>query len=309
VGLTVDYNGLDDFALVRLTRNGDLDDGFGTDGMTTGRFAEDRSSHTEGIAITADGGIVVAGGAAGDLGVARLTADGDLDSGFAGDGTETTDAGGSDWATDVAVSPGGKVVVSGVTGENVLPGDPDGYNEDVVVARYGATGDLDSGFAGDGIQTWGLSGPDEQADAVAVRPDGGVVAVGRRSDRIIESLVVRLGPNGEPMQSFGAGGGRILKLGGPKAETSGATDVAIDDGNRIVVGGWASGRRVPNSFALARLRSGGELDRAFGRRGRVLTSIGNWSTSRALALVPGRIVVAGSTRHGDTNAAVARYRG
>jgi len=86
VGLTVDhFRGLDEFAVARLTRDGRLDDAFGTNGLTVGTFADGTSSSVEGLAVTAEGKILLAGGAGGDLGLARLTSEGELDSGFGGE--------------------------------------------------------------------------------------------------------------------------------------------------------------------------------------------------------------------------------
>jgi len=206
------------------------------------------------------------------------------------------------------VTDEGAAVVSGDTGQDVLPGDPDGWNVDLVVARYLPSGDLDPEFADDGVQTWGPSGPDEHAAAVSLLDGGGIVAAGLTTDSRTRAVLIRLRPGGEPKRSFGDRGGRIVELGGSQGVSDVATDLAIEDGNRIVLGGWADDRRGKRSIAVARLQLSGEFDREFGVGGRVRTSIGNRAMANALALAPDRIVVAGSRRHNDTDAAVASYR-
>jgi uncharacterized delta-60 repeat protein len=78
------------------------------------------------IALQPDGRIVVAGATAGpyiDFAVARLLADGTLDTGFTDTGVLTIDFFGfTDLAESVAVSDDGRIVVSGLARDNV-----DGY--------------------------------------------------------------------------------------------------------------------------------------------------------------------------------------
>jgi uncharacterized delta-60 repeat protein len=115
-------------ALVRHNPDGSFDNTFGGDGLVlTDLNASDRAS----LAIQDDGRIVVAGGPSGDFALSRYRPDGTLDTSFDGDGTVTTDFGGSDSAEAVAVQADGKVVAGGTTG---------GAGADLALARYLADG-------------------------------------------------------------------------------------------------------------------------------------------------------------------------
>ena len=113
-------SGNNDFAVVRLNPNGSLDSSFHFDGrvVISGFGGDDRA---QAIALQGDGKIIVAGytNASGnnDFAVARLTANGNLDASFNGDGRAVTRGfGGDDRALATVVSPiGGRIVVVGYT--------------------------------------------------------------------------------------------------------------------------------------------------------------------------------------------------
>jgi uncharacterized delta-60 repeat protein len=105
------------FGVARYNGDGTLDSTFGGDGRVTINFTKDWD-FAEGIALQADGKIVVVGDAANlKFAVARLNSDGMLDVAFGGDGKVTTDfAPTVDFARDVSLQADGKIVVVGGTG-------------------------------------------------------------------------------------------------------------------------------------------------------------------------------------------------
>ena len=126
--------------------------------------------------IQPDGGIVTAGRRAFnggiDFALTRHDANGNLDTGFGTGGIVTTDLGTpTDEAFDMAAHPDGGFVVVGRT-------DATGSNRDFGVVRYKADGNPDTGFGGDGIVTTDFAGQADQANAVAVQPDGKIVVAG-----------------------------------------------------------------------------------------------------------------------------------
>src|SRR5438552_18493108 len=75
-----------EFALARFNRNGTLDPGFGTAGEVTTQLGSSANSAARGVAIQADGKILVAGsagpGGSQEFALARYNANGSLDATF-----------------------------------------------------------------------------------------------------------------------------------------------------------------------------------------------------------------------------------
>ncbi len=160
--------GANGFAVARYNTNGTLDTTFSGDGKVITNIGSEASAN--GIAIQADGKIVVVGKAAASgsslFGVVRYNADGSLDLPFGGcctNGIVLTNASGtgSDEAKAVAIQADGKIVVTGAP--------------NFTLARYNTNGTLDTTFSGDGeVTTPGLGA----AGAVAIQADGKIVVAG-----------------------------------------------------------------------------------------------------------------------------------
>jgi uncharacterized delta-60 repeat protein len=152
-----------DFALARYNSDGSLDTSFDGDGKVTTDFGFG-SELGSAIALQSDGKIVVAGWTgSGDFAIARYSPDGSLDTTFDGDGKVTSDLGGSEVGTGIAIQSDGKVIVSGSSGGQFA------------LARYNSNGSLDATFDGDGKVVTAFGGGDTE---VAVQPDGKIVVVG-----------------------------------------------------------------------------------------------------------------------------------
>ena len=103
-----------DFALARYNPNGSLDTSFSGDGKQTTDFGGFDGAN--GVALQGDGKIVAVGAAAAprdDFALARYNPNGSLDTSFSGDGKQTTDFGGVDGASGVALQGDGKIVAVG----------------------------------------------------------------------------------------------------------------------------------------------------------------------------------------------------
>src|SRR5262249_54456915 len=102
-----------DFAVARFNANGTLDTSFHKTGIVLTASGSGDSA-ASGIAVQANGKIVVVGDDGSNFAVARYNADGSLDTTFHHTGTLTTAfAGGVAFANDVALQPDGKIVVVG----------------------------------------------------------------------------------------------------------------------------------------------------------------------------------------------------
>ena len=121
VGVTITATQGTDFAVARYNTDGTLDTTFSGDGKVTTNIFGDRDQAAD-VAIQTDGKIVVVGTAAttnqnrtvSDFAVVRYNTDGTLDRTFSGDGKVTTDLFGRvDFAEDVRILPGGKILVVG----------------------------------------------------------------------------------------------------------------------------------------------------------------------------------------------------
>jgi uncharacterized delta-60 repeat protein len=143
---------------------GDLDPTFSGDGKQRTDFGFGNSRAAATVRLP-DGKIVAVGEAGGHFALARYNPDGSLDTSFSADGKQTTDFGGPDFASAVALQADGKIVAVGVG------------SRDFALARYNPNGSLDASFSGDGRQTTDFGGFD-QANAVALQGDGRIVAVG-----------------------------------------------------------------------------------------------------------------------------------
>jgi uncharacterized delta-60 repeat protein len=186
-----------DLLAMRYLSNGRQDSTFGEGGQVTipnGQY----SLVGEGVAIQADGRIVVAGTISpdDDFFVARLTATGELDDSFGRQGLVFTDFDkDEDGAHAVAIQPDGKIVAAG---HARIDGD-----DDFAVARYNPDGSLDTTFAGDGKGSAGF-GENDSATALALQPDGKMVLAGQKKGSLDSDFAVaRFNYDGSPDSSFG----------------------------------------------------------------------------------------------------------
>lgn len=125
--------GANDFLFARITSDGGLDTSFGTGGSLIVPFSN-LADIGLGVAVQTDGKIIGSGfgsnGANNDFAIARLNANGTLDTTFDGDGRVLTTFGpSSDSANAVAIQADGKIVA---VGRAVI-----GSTADFGVARYG----------------------------------------------------------------------------------------------------------------------------------------------------------------------------
>jgi uncharacterized delta-60 repeat protein len=178
----------------------------------------------------------------------------------------------------------------------------------------GRSGQLDPSFNYRGriILTDVGEGTFEAVHAMAVQPDGKIVAVGFSTPAVGPSsdfALVRYESTGRVDRWFGDNG-RVLTDFSGTGSTDEAFAVAIDSIGRIVVAGYSSSN-VGVDFAVARYQPDGTPDSAFNSTGKVLTNFGGSSFDTATAVAidwNDKIVVAGSSNAGGTyDFAVVRY--
>src|SRR5579859_419709 len=241
---------------------GQLDPSFGGSGYVTtpiGDFAA-----AQGV-TNYDGGRTVAVGLADngtnqDFSLARYNKDGSLDTSFGTGGIVTTDFGGDEQATSVAVQ-GDKVVVAGFTSS-------DGYvTAQFALARYNKNGSLDTSFGSGGKVVTDFGDHQDFADAVAVKGDK-IVAAGFANG---DFGLAQYTKSGTLDGSFGSGG--LVKTDFDGGFDS-ANGVAFR-GDTIVAAGYANYHSGNTNFALAAYDKRGMLDTSFGNGGKVETDFAN----------------------------------
>lgn len=176
--------GDDDFAIARFTSTGTLDTTFVSPlGMATLDLASGSPGSADqafGLAIDSSQRIILVGSTFNtgtgnkDFAVVRYLSTGALDTGGFGGGTGivTTDFVNSpDIANAVYVRSDGFIVVGGFARFSAS-------SDDFALARYNASGALDTTFDGDGKLTMRIDNGDERAYAVAQEFDGKIVAAG-----------------------------------------------------------------------------------------------------------------------------------
>lgn len=162
-----------------------------------------------------------------------------------------------------------------------------------------ANGNLDPTFGSRGIVRTDFSGNIDQANAVAIQPDGKIVAAGSSfsSSKTVEDFIVaRYNTNGALDKKFG-NNGKITTDFFRNVDSIEA--LAIQPDGKIVVAGFAQlpgSGGTPRVFALARYTSEGRPDSSFGNGGSLTTSFGGtFAVASAIMVQPdGKIVVAGT---------------
>jgi uncharacterized delta-60 repeat protein len=287
------------FGLLRLTRDGMLDTGFGANGLATTVFDASCAGSVGGvaysIALQPDGKIVlggkstdsdVFGNLSSSLALARYNSDGSLDTSFGMGGKVTGDCNSkpAPGFTGIALQGNGKIVAVGLGDNHFVP------------RRYNGDGSLDGAFG------TGSSGVvNGTPNGLALDARGKIIAVGTNG---MDFVLARYNADGNLDTSFGQGGQLTTDFLGP-ISMSAADGVLQADGKIVVVGSVMNGST--SHVALSRYNPDGRLDPTFGTSGRVPTvfaGTGNDVAHAAVLQPDGKIVVAGSA---DGDLALARY--
>ena len=301
-----------------LAAAGDLDPTFGVGGkvLTDLKRSTDIANA---VATQADGKLVVVGQtyknndfSDEDFAVARYNTDGTLDTTFGSRGRVRTDFPGlAAVPSAVVIQPDGKIVVAGGAFPLFT------FLGDFKVVRYNSNGSLDTSFGEGGIVTTTFPGDGSYAFAVALEPDGKIIAAGTdfvdfnpgdMSDT--DFALARYNPDGSLDPTFGNGGTVTTDFFGTEDDVF---SVLIQSDGKIVAVGSANDPANFYDFAAARYLANGTLDSTFGTGGKVTTDFRNRGFDRAHSVAlqaDGKIVAAGFATSVDgisENFAVARY--
>lgn len=286
--VSVGYSG-NDIAVTMHTQGGSLVTSFSGDGKQITTLPNSNEAQANGVAIQADGKIVVVGSFRStldnhfkDFFILRYLSDGNLDASFSGDGIVQFDSHINDYYYAVAIQPDGKIVAVGT------------QNSQFVVRRYLSSGALDATFGNAGTVFGVFQG---EAKSLALQPDGKIVVVGTSLEFMADRDfgVLRLNINGTLDTTFDTDG-KVLTDVGTNTEDNG-TGVALQDDGKIIVAGYTwNGSNY--DIALVRYNPNGSLDTGFSGNGKLRTGIGSGDdvANAAEVQADGKIVVAGTTR-------------
>lgn len=292
---------------------GDLDSAFGAGGIAAIGSGEDfDDAEPVDIAVAPDGKLVIVGRLAGPTNaygfIARLTAGGAPDPTFDGDGLALTLLSNSFAALQaVAVQPDGKIVVGGYLRA--------GASQDVpAVARFNGDGAPDPTFNAAGtpgvLGLTGISATDAQIEALALQPDGKIVAVANVDGPVSSGRALRVTTTGVLDTTFNSPTGwrtTVFNL----SFSSFLYGVKIRPDGRGVACGSGGDSTDDVSFGFAGHSATGASDSAFGA-GTFLVPQGNSGMNdvcRDIAFQSnGSLIAAGRTTDGSSsgNAALTR---
>jgi uncharacterized delta-60 repeat protein len=239
-------NGIsEDYALARYTTEGALDGTFGVGGLVTtaGTLGTDR---LQAAAIYPGGRIMAVGetrntaNTSTDFGLARYNSDGSLDASFGTGGRLTlSPVGGTEILYAVLVLPDGRIVAAG---------DASG---DAAIIRLMPDGSYDTTFGNSGRMIVPILSSVDTIYALALQPDGKVVAAGRTfNGSNYDIAVLRFLPNGFLDPSFDEDGKIVISYG---TGDDYARAVVVQDDGALIVGGYTVSPGVSSQMLVLRL--------------------------------------------------------
>jgi uncharacterized delta-60 repeat protein len=245
-----------DFITARFMSDGSLDGTFDGVGYAITSYLQSGPGGSlydqcNAVAVDADGSVVSAGLSYQDgpsrVALARHTAGGALDAGFAGGGKIVIDASqtsnGNSEARAVLIQPDGRILVAGFAGGQ--------FNSEFLLMRLEADGTPDAGFGTLGIVRTPIGTGEDVAHAMVLSPDGSITLAGGAvaSDGRRDFALARFTSSGALDPTFGTGGivttpigpgddiayaltrmpwGRLVAAGSSRISTSaGGTDLAL----------------------------------------------------------------------------------
>jgi uncharacterized delta-60 repeat protein len=287
------------------TARAGLDPSFGDAGVVTTALSNDAFAYA--LVLQPDGKLVAAGSVRNDAPATptpitapvtkddflliRYNPDGTLDASFGANGIAVVPlSNGDDQSFALVLQADGKLVAAGLSCNDTC-----GF----AVARFNSDGTLDTSFGDGGQAVTAIGERSASAAAVALQPDGKVIAAGS-DNRLF--MLVRYNTDGSVDPSFGDGGIVRTAIG---SDGAWARALVIEPDGRVVAAGGTCNHDC--AWALVRYEPDGSLDSSFGVDGRVTTSLGTRSAS-AYSLVrqpDGKLVAAGTN---GLNTVLVRYR-
>lgn len=249
------------------------------------------------LTVQSNGRILIGGyttqGGITQFAIARLLADGSLDTSFGTTGIVTTAIGTFEAEMyALALQTDGKIVAVGYAWNALVT-----PNRDFAIVRYLANGELDTSFGTGGtgylIQATTTTASEDFATGVVIQGDGKIIVGGTRYPATGASsfALMRFTAAGVLDSTFGTGG--RLTTTNASNSLQAQTLLLQADGKPVLAGLiTVAGDR---EFACARYSSAGVLDASFGNAGLAITSLGSTQDTALDAVLDssGRVLMAG----------------
>ncbi len=283
---------LNDAFFSKRFANGAIDSSYGFNGYSSAVPFTNAAA-----AIINDGKMVIVGSQSGSPSffVARLKANGALDSTFGTNGLQSTLFSGASFAKSVAIQGDGKIVVTGSTTVNSIP-----Y---FATVRYNLDGSLDKSFNKTGQQITSFESTSQSANTVAIQADGKVVVGGAIYTDLsgYNFAVIRYKTDGSIDSTFGTNGKQTTLAGLSDAIAYSIAIQPID--GKIVLAGYTKNSSGKHDFAVVRYNLDGSLDASLNTNGiKVISLSSDGLIGNSVALQStGKIVVAGYSSTGTIN--------
>lgn len=200
----------------------------------------------------------------------------DLDSTFGNGGKvfiHFGDVGQADFANAIVIQPDGKIVAVGRTYQS-----SQGTNtSNFVIVRLETNGNADFSFGFFGTRNTDFDGNRDEANAVALQPDGKIVVGGFRDTNIstrFSFALARYTSNGNLDTTFGTNGKVVTDFAERGAKVS---KILILPNGKIVAVGTNQGNDLINRVVMAVYNANGTLDSSFGTNGKMTLGFGGES--------------------------------
>ncbi|VXC14391.1 hypothetical protein [Massilia sp. 9I] len=254
--------------VLRYHADGTLDTSFGSNGETLVVFGS--AVTTTGVLVGPDGAVVVTGstpvaGSGTDFAVARLTANGSLDTGFNGSGKLTLAVSAfGDFLTAAQLQADGKLVLAGTSRSGTTLD-----TSDFAAVRLNTNGSLDSSFGTGGKVIVPVGTASDSVTNMTLLPGGAILLGGNSNNGSNNNAaLVKLDANGALVSGFG-NGGKVHTPADTTPDLNYASLVQAD--GKIVVAGQSG---ASEQMAVTRYNADGTLDTSFGKGGTTLLTIG-----------------------------------
>jgi len=285
--------------LTRLLPDGSIDSNYGINGQVRPEISSNGANIGK-IALDAEGKLIVVGEILNTFFqkafVARLAADGQLDTSFGQGGVMVLTIASSDvLLSTILLKSDGRILLGGAAYEL---GNAEVYN--FLLIQLLPNGTLDPAFGTAGIAMANFTQGYENILSLALQADGKIVAAGGNATNNYDMEIVRFHPNGNIDQSFGTAGAFTFNLG---TRDDVAYAVAIQSDQKIVFCGtsFQNGDTI-GAITLFRINPDGSFDATFGMDGKVFTDLGFSELAWALVLQPdGKILVGAEGTLSSTN--------